>query len=145
LVNELRGGFLYNVSLNAYNAPPLSLANPQLGWNYPSAPYPQGAQMSGTIFYSGINTEYPVFSASDTMTWQHGAHTMNYGFSWWREQNHYYNPAAGYPIANFGLAKWRPAQGAFTTGAGGTLPGASTGQQALPNSCMRSWWGGSPA
>jgi Carboxypeptidase regulatory-like domain len=130
LVNELRGGFLYNVSLGAYNAPPLSLANPQLGWNYPSAPYPQGAQMSGTIFYSGINTEYPVFNASDTMTWQHGAHTMNYGFSWWREQNHYYNPAAGYPIANFGLANGDPAQGAFTIGAGGTLPGASTGQQA---------------
>jgi len=130
LVNELRGGFLYNVSLNAYNAPPLSLANPQLGWNYPSAPYPQGAQMSGTIFYSGINTEYPVFNASDTMTWQHGAHTMNYGFSWWREQNHYYNPAAGYPVVNFGLANGDPAQGAFTIGAGGTLPGASTGQQA---------------
>ena len=64
--------------------------------------------MSGTIFYSGINTEYPVFSASDTMTWQHGAHTMNYGFSWWREQNHYYNPAAGYPVANFGLGQRRP-------------------------------------
>ena len=130
LVNEFRGGFLYNVSRGAYNAPGLSLANPQLGWNYPSAPYPQGAQMSGTIFYSGINTEYPVFSASDTMTWQHGAHTMNYGFSWWREQNHYYNPAAGYPVANFGLANGDPAQGAFTIGAGGTLPGASTGQQA---------------
>jgi len=130
LVNEFRGGFLYNVSVGAYNAPGLSLANPQLGWNYPSAPYPQGSQMSGTIFYSGINTEYPVFSASDTMTWQHGAHTMNYGFSWWREQNHYYNPAAGYPVANFGLANGDPAQGAFTIGTGGTLPGASTGQQA---------------
>ena len=126
LVNELRGGFLYNVNLGAYNAPPLSLANPQLGWNYPSAPYPQGAQMSGTIFYSGINTEYPVFNASDTMTWQHGAHTMSYGFSWWREQNHYYNPAAGYPVVNFGLANGDPAQGAITSG----LPGASTGQQA---------------
>jgi hypothetical protein len=130
LVNELRGGFLYNVSLGAYNAPPLSLASPQLGWNYPSAPYPQGAQMSGTIFYSGINTEYPVFTASDTMTWQRGAHSMNFGFSWWREQNHYYNPAAGYPIANFGLANGDPALGVFTTGAGGTLAGASPGQQA---------------
>jgi hypothetical protein len=126
LVNELRGGFLYNNTLGAYNAPPLSIANPQLGWNYPSAPYPQGAQMSGTIFYSGINTEYPVFNASDTMTWQHGAHTMNYGFSWWREQNHYYNPAAGYPVVNFGLANGDPAQGAITSG----LPNASPGQLA---------------
>jgi hypothetical protein len=134
LINEFRGGFLYNVVLNAYNAPPLSITNPQLGWNYPTiqplgnGQYP--AQMSGTIFYSGINTEYPVFSASDTMTWQHGAHTLNYGVSWWREQDHYYNPAAGYPIANFGLANGDPAQSAFTIGTGGTLPGASSGQQA---------------
>ena len=128
LVNEFRGGFLYNVSVGAYNAPPLSLSNPQLGWNYPNVPYPQASQMSGTVFYSGINTEYPVFNASDTMTWQHGAHTMNYGASWWREQNHYYNPAAGYPSVNFGLANGDPALGAFTIGAGGTLPGASSGQ-----------------
>ena len=130
LVNEFRGGFLYNVALGAYNAPPLSLNNPQLGWNYPNVPYPQGSQMSGTVFYSGINTEYPVFNASDSMTWQHGAHTMSYGFSWWREQNHYYNPAAGYPVANFGLANGDPAQGAFTIGTGGTLSGATLGQQA---------------
>jgi hypothetical protein len=123
LVNELRGGFLYNNTLGAYNAPPLAINNPQLGWNYPSAPYPQGAQMSGTIFYSGINTEYPVFNASDTMTWQHGAHTMNYGFSWWREQNHYYNPAAGYPVANFGLANGDPALGAISGGLSGASPG----------------------
>jgi hypothetical protein len=140
LVNELRGGFLYNVTLNAYNAPPLSITNPQLAWNYPTTQninngvYP--SQMSGTIFYSGINTEYPVFSASDTMTWQHGAHTLNYGVSWWREQDHYYNPAAGYPIAFFGnangpgLATGDPAVNAFTTtGPGATLPGASQTQQ----------------
>lgn len=131
LVNEFRGGFLYNVSLNAYNAPPLSPINPQLGWNYPSAPYPEGSQMSGTIFYSGINTEYPVFNASDTVTWQHHAHTMNYGFSWWREQDHYYNPELGYPVVNFGLANGDPAQNAFTNnGSNITLPGASLGQVA---------------
>ena len=134
LINEFRGGFLYNNTLNAYNAPPLSASNPQLIWEYPtvvplgSGQYP--AQMSGTIFYSGINTEYPVFNASDTMTWQHGAHTLNYGFSWWREQDHYYNPELGYPVTAFGLAAGDPAQNAFTiTGPGATLPGASSGQQ----------------
>jgi len=55
---------------------------------------------------------------------------MSYGFSWWREQDHYYNPAAGYPIANFGLANGDPALGAFTIGTGGALPTASPGQQA---------------
>jgi hypothetical protein len=128
LVNEFRGGFLYNDFPYAYNAPPLSINNPQLAWNYPTD---TSAQMSGTIFYSGITTYYPVFNASDTMTWQHGAHTMNYGFSWWREQDHYYNPAAGYPIANFGVAAGdTAASNAFTTsGPGASLPGASPNQQ----------------
>jgi hypothetical protein len=129
LVNELRGGFLYDNNLGSYNAPPLSINNPQLGWNYPSAPYPEAAQMSGTIFYTGIQTNYPVFNASDTMTWQHRGHTMNFGFSWWREQDHYYNPVQGFPVVNFGLASGDPALGAFTIGATGSLPNASTGQQ----------------
>jgi hypothetical protein len=127
LVNEFRGGFLYNSFPYDYNAPPLSINNPQLAWNYPTD---TSTQMSGTIFYSGITTYYPVFNASDTMTWQHGAHTINYGFSWWREQDHYYNPAAGYPITNFGLANGDPALGAFTIGTGGALPTASPNQQA---------------
>lgn len=128
LVNELRGGFLYNSFPYDYNAPSLSINNPQLAWNYPTD---TSAQMSGTIFYSGITTYYPVFNASDTMTWQHGAHTMNYGFSWWREQDHYYNPAAGYPIANFGVAAGdTAASNAFTTsGPSPSLPGASPNQQ----------------
>jgi hypothetical protein len=123
LVNEFRGGFLYNVSLNAYNAPPLSANSPQLAWNYPTD---NSAQVSGTIFYSGINTEYPVFNASDTMTWQHRSHTVNYGFSWWREQDHYYNPELGYPVAAFGLASGDPALNAIANSS--ALAGASPNQ-----------------
>jgi len=128
LVNEFRGGFLYNSVLNAYDAPPLSQTAPQLGWNYTNIAQPWNTQMSGTIFYTGIDTYYPVFNASDTMTWQKGKHTMNYGFSWWREQDHYYNPVLGYPSVNFGLAGGDPAQNAFQ--AGTTIPGATTGEQA---------------
>jgi Carboxypeptidase regulatory-like domain len=138
LVNELRGGFLYNNFQNAYSAPSLSATSPQLEWNYPTVvglangQYP--SQMSGTIFYSGINTEYPVFNASDTMTWQHRAHTMSFGFSWWREQDHYYNPQLGYPATAFGsstgFSNGDPAANAFTiSGSGATLPGATVGQQ----------------
>ncbi|MGH9528849.1 MAG: carboxypeptidase-like regulatory domain-containing protein, partial [Terriglobales bacterium] len=127
LVNEFRGGFLYNVIVRAYDAAPLSINNPQLGWNYTNVPGPQNTQMSGTVFTTGINEYYPVFNASDTMTFQHGSHTMNYGFSWWREQDHYYNPVQGFPGVNFGLANGDPAQNAFQ--AGTTLPGASTNEQ----------------
>ena len=129
LVNEFRGGFLYNVSLELTMHHLSALPTRSWAGTIRAAPYPQGAQMSGTIFYSGINTEYPVFNASDTMTWQHGAHTMNYGFSWWREQNHYYNPAAGYPIANFGLANGDPAQRSLHHWQPGVAPGRKTSQQ----------------
>jgi hypothetical protein len=128
MVNNFRGGFLYNSNVGAYDAPGLLQNAPQLGWNYPSVPYPYGSEQSGTIFYTGINTYYPVFNASDTMTWQHRAHTMNFGFSWWREQDHYYNPVLGYPVTNFGLASGDPAQNAFQ--AGTTIPGANSGEQA---------------
>lgn len=133
LINSFRGGFLYNNNLGSYNAPPLDITNPQLGWNYTNAPFPAGTQMSGTIFYTGIQTYYPVFNASDTMTLQHGKHTMNYGFSWWREQDHYYNPAQGFPVVNFGLANGDPAQNAFTIGSGGTLTGTAGSDTTIQN------------
>jgi hypothetical protein len=125
LINEFRGGFLYNDQTNSYNAPPLSINNPQLAWNYPGAI--NGSQESGTIFYALTGQYYPIFNASDTMTWQHGAHTMNFGYSWWYEKDHYYNNVQGFPVVTLGLAPGDPAQNAFTSG--GTLPGASTGQQ----------------
>ncbi|HEY1462965.1 MAG TPA: TonB-dependent receptor [Terriglobales bacterium] len=137
LINSFRAGFLYNNALDAYNAPPLSIQDPQLGWNYTNVPGPFNTQMSGTVFYTGIQTYYPVFNASDTMTFQHGAHTMNYGFSWWREQDHYYNPAQGFPIANYGLANGDPALNAFTIGAGGTLTGTTTGDTTVQSEAQQ--------
>jgi len=131
MVNEFRGGFLYNSNVGAYNAPPLQQNQPQLGWNYTSVGYPYGAEQSGTVFYTGINTYYPVFNASDTVTWQHRAHTMNFGFSWWREQDHYYNPVLGYPVVNFGLAGGDPAQNAFPLSAFGGDSGAQAAAQQL--------------
>jgi hypothetical protein len=129
LVNELRGGFLYNSFINAYNAPALQANIPQLAWNYPSNNF--GDQMSGTVFYSGINTEYPVFNASDTLTWQRHAHTLNFGFSWWREQDHYYNPELGYPVVSFGITTGDiAAANAFSiSGANAPLAGANSNQQ----------------
>lgn len=131
MVNEFRGGFLYNSTVGAYNAPSLLQTLPQLGWNYTSVFYPYGAEQSGTVFYTGINTYYPIFNASDTITWQHRSHTMNFGFSWWREQDHYYNPVQGYPVVNFGLAGGDPAQNAFPLSAFGGDSGAQAEAQQL--------------
>ena len=51
--------------------------------------------MSGDLFQQPTSTYYPLFNASDTMTWQHSAHTFNFGFSWYHEQDHYWNPPSG--------------------------------------------------
>ena len=120
IVNDFRGGYLYHAEQFAAGASPLDINSPQLGWSYTNIGGPQNTMMSGTVFNTGVQTLYPIFNVSDTMTWQHGAHTMNFGFSWWREQNHYYNPVQGFPVVNFGLATGDPARNAFT--AGGTLP-----------------------
>ena len=127
IVNEFRGGFLYDTTINSNGAQPLSLDAPQLGWNYTNVPGPYNTQMSGTVDYTSIGDYYPVFNASDTVTWQHGAHTMNFGFSWWRELDHYYNGVLGFPGVNFGLATGDSAQNAFPLSA---LPAASSTNQA---------------
>ena len=125
LVNELRGGFLYTANFFAYNGKNPSIDTQQIAWNFPNLPYPYSTQMNGTNFQIPTGSYYPVFNASDTATWQHGAHTVNFGFSWWREQNHYYNGVLGFPGINLGLANGDPALGAFTSGANGTVPNSS--------------------
>ena len=109
IVNEFRGGFLYNATLFGYNAPPLSPVIPQVGWNYPGAGSVLATQMSGTVDYIPTGTYYPLFNASDTVSWQHRAHTFNFGFSWYQELDHYYNGVQGFPVANLGVTSADPA------------------------------------
>jgi hypothetical protein len=131
LVNEFRGGFLYTASFFGYNGVTPTVDTQQISWNFPNLPYPYSTQMNGTNFQIPTGSYYPVFNASDTVTWQHRAHTFNFGFSWWREQNHYYNGVLGFPALNLGqsngsgLVIGDPALGAFSNGSGGTVPNAS--------------------
>jgi len=125
LVNEFRGGFLYNGNFFAYNGVIPTPTTQQIGWNFQNLPGGFNTSMNGTNFPIPTGSYYPVFNASDTITWQRSAHTMNFGFSWWREQNHYYNGVLGFPGVNLGLAGGDPALNAFTSGATGTVPNAS--------------------
>jgi hypothetical protein len=117
LVNQFRGGFFYNWT--TYTNSQEFASQPQVNWANNS-----GVQIatSPTQYFLGSGSYYPVLNASDTMTWQHGAHTLSYGFSWWREQDHYYNPPGGvYGIA-LGLVSADPAFSAFTLS---TLPASN--------------------
>ncbi len=135
LINEFRGGFLYNATWYAYNAAPLyANGTPAVAWNF-NVPYPYSGNMSGQQFNLPITTYYPVYNASDNVTWQRDKHTFMYGFSWYREQDHYWNPPVGYPNVNLGttnfsgLANGDPAQAAFSnSGSNATLPAATSAQ-----------------
>lgn len=111
LINQFRGGYLYNSSVytnsNGYNtAPTLFWAyDPLIGNNIGTTP--QQYNLHTGQFY-------PLVNASDTVTWQHGAHNINFGFSYYREQDHYYNPPGGIYGIGLGLSGSDPAQNAFT-------------------------------
>jgi hypothetical protein len=129
-INQFKAGFLYDATLYAYNAAPLYTKQPTVAWNYPGANNPAtggGNPMSGQAYNLPITTYYPIFNFSDSMTWQKGSHTFQYGVSWYREQDHYWNAPAGFSNFNLGLAAGDPALNAFTnTGSHPSLPNASS-------------------
>ena len=123
LINQFKAGFLYNATFYAYNAAPLYTKEPTVAWGYPGA----SGLMSGQQYNLPVSTYYPIFNFSDSMTWQKGSHTFQYGVSWYREQDHYWNPPAGFSNFNLGLAAGDPALNAFTnTGSHPSLPNASS-------------------
>lgn len=134
LINSFRGGFLYTYNGFAFDAPALNVNNPQISWNLLNVNQPYNTGMNATNYKIPTGSYYPLFNASDTMTWQHKAHTLNYGFSWWREQDHYYNGVQGFPVIDLGsntpgatgLAAGDPALGAFE---GGQLPNSTPDQR----------------
>jgi len=110
-INQLKLGYLYNATSFAYNAAPLYATQPTVWWDYPGA----SGTMSGLAYQTPVSTFYPILSASDSVTWQHGAHAVSFGVSWYREQDHYWNPPVGYNNNHLGLATGDPALNAFTT------------------------------
>ncbi len=121
LINQFKAGYLYDNYKYAYNAAPLYATEPTVFWQFPSA----NANMSGQVYNLPITTFYPILNASDSISLQHGAHSFSAGVSWYREQDHYYNPPAGIPSEYLGLSTGDPALQAFTNS---TLPNASSAE-----------------
>jgi len=135
LVNEFKFGFLYNVQEFAAGSTPNWLTNPVVYFNMTGDS--ANNRMSGQNYTLPTGYEYPVFSLSNSLTYQKGAHNFNFGFQGYREQDHYYNPPVGFPQINFGnlttgAASGDPIFNAFTLPSqnnSGTLPaGTATAQ-----------------
>ena len=93
LINQFKAGFLYNASL--YTTADLYVTQPDVVWSYGN---------SGQAYATPSGHYYPLFNLSDSMTWQHGAHNVSYGASWYREQDHYYNNPVGFTQYSLGVA-----------------------------------------
>ena len=113
MVNAFRGGFLYNFSDFGFDGKVPASGQAQIAWNvpnlaaFPGAGNPSTEGMNGTNFQIPTGSYYPLFNASDTLSWCSTARTtLNFGFSWWREQNHYYNGVLGYPGIQLGSNSW---------------------------------------
>jgi hypothetical protein len=108
LINDFRGGFLYDDTSYSYNAKPLYATQLSTNWGV-------GTWASGQSYSTPVTEYYPLFNGSDTVSWQHHNHTAKFGGSWYREQDHYWNPPAGYPTYFLNLAPGDPALNAFST------------------------------
>lgn len=120
LINQFKGGFLYFYEFGALTSSPTNVTQPRILFDFPG-----NFWMSGDAYTEPQSNFYPRFNASDNLTWQHGSHNLSFGGSWYREQDHYWNPPIGYPWISLGLANGDPAFNAFTNGPAGTLPNAS--------------------
>ncbi|MGH9727434.1 MAG: carboxypeptidase regulatory-like domain-containing protein [Candidatus Acidiferrales bacterium] len=94
LVNEFRVGYLYTFGYNAGGAKAIWDTQPAVNWALGN---------SGQEFNLNTATFYPTISGGDTLTWLHGAHTFAFGFSYTREQDHYYNAPDGIPSIDLAL------------------------------------------
>ncbi len=121
IVNQFRGGYLFNRGKFGYDASPGWLTNPQINW-------PGSVGSSGQVFdnHLPITTLYPLVNAADNVSWQRGKHLLNFGFSYYREQDHYYNAPAGFPFNEIGLVTDDPATTAIENYFATNFPNASS-------------------
>jgi hypothetical protein len=122
VINQLKVGFAYSRQQFAGGAKQNWLTNPVVNFNMTNA---NGA-MSGQAYVTPTGYEYPLFSLTDGVTIQKGAHNINFGFQGYREQDHYYNSPFGFPNIGFGLASGDPAANVFTSA---TMPNSSSTQR----------------
>ncbi len=121
VINAFRFGWLYNATKYDPNANPDYKTVAENVW-WPIVDTPMQ-------YRTPITTYYPVFNFGDTVSWQKGAHALSLGFTFYREQDHYWNPPE---LTNtyMGLVEGDPALNALSNaGSYQPLPFASTDQQ----------------
>ena len=110
LINQFRGGYYYNAFWYAQGVQPTWDTQPQVSWPICTSAH---GNCSGQAFNLPVTTYYPIVNAADNAAWVHGVHTITFGFDWYREQDHYWNPPDGIPNITLGLTNGDPALNDF--------------------------------
>jgi hypothetical protein len=129
LLNQLRGGYLYTYGGSIPTTGTTHLLDDVVWWNSADG---LNSGNSGLNHAGRTTTFYPLGSLSDNLVWQHRAHNVIVGVSWYREQDHYWDNPQGYKnvvmndsVNGINLVQGDPAVNAFTSS---TMPGASPSQ-----------------
>jgi hypothetical protein len=108
LVNQFQGGFLYDYSILNPKSADIEQTHNLVFWNGPWGLNEETGAASGDWFYSTISSLYPQISFNDNLLWQKGRHNFTFGVSFYREQDHYWNPPLGYTNVVFGMGAGDP-------------------------------------
>lgn len=119
VVNQFKAGYLYAANQYGVGGKPLYATNPTIFWDLDN--WGSGT-MSGQVYTLPVSNFYPNINLSDSISWQKGSHSLKFGGMWNREQDHYWNPPAGFNNVYLGLASGDPAVNAFSAS---TLPASN--------------------
>ena len=117
VLNSFRVGYLYNSAKYGYDLNPVWLTQPSINFAYGHS----GVELNNLP----IGTYYPLFNVSDNVSWTKGKHSLSFGFSYYREQDHYYNAPAGMPFVHMGIDPNDPAATVFTNYFNSNFPNAA--------------------
>jgi hypothetical protein len=113
LINQFRGGYYYNAFWYGMGSKPIwapPTAEPQVSY----AALCGGCNLvSGQAFTLPVTTYYPIINAVDNVAWTHANHTATFGFDFYREQDHYWNPPDGIQNLTLGLVTGDPGRTAL--------------------------------
>jgi hypothetical protein len=121
LINQFQGGYLYNYGDSAYKSRAGKYNETHnivwwaAPWNLNGSADGLYSGASGDFFYSGISSFYPLFSFTDNLSWQHRSHNVVFGASFYREQDHYWNPPQGYDNVVMGMGGNDPGLSVFSS------------------------------
>src|ERR1017187_557694 len=109
LINQFHAGYMYQASF--FSPENLGLDDSKITQSY----FAYGSGLyAGSYPRQAISSYYPMLSWSDTLTWQHGNHSIVAGGGYFHEQDHYWNGAGGYPGINLGFNGNEPTYSALS-------------------------------